>query len=144
MGPSSWILYASIAALSLVVADVCLKLAAGRISSSFGVLLYGTCTFLTGLCWVLWDYSHGHVIRAELSGILAAVGVGVAFSAVTVSLYATFTAGAPVSVASPFIRLSGVVVVSLIGLVFMKEMLTIRYVIGMVLTVVGLYLIVSR
>ena len=144
MGPSSWILYASIAALSLAVADVCLKLAAGRITSSLGLLLYSTCTFLTGLFWVLWDYSHGNAMRADVVGILSAVGVGVAFSAVTVSLYATFTAGAPVSLASPFIRLSGVVVVSIIGLMFMKEILTIRYVIGMVLTVVGLYLIVSR
>jgi len=144
MGPSSWILYASIAALSLVVADFCLKLAAGRITSSLGVFLYGTCTFLTGLFWVLWDYAQGNAMRADLAGILSAVGVGIAFSAVTVSLYATFTAGAPVSVASPFIRLSGVVVVSVIGLVVLKESLTIRYVIGMVLTVVGLYLIVNR
>lgn len=144
MGSTTWVLYASIAAASLVVADVCLKLAAGRITSSLGVLLYGTCTFLTGLLWVLWDYSHGIAVRAELSGILYAIGVGVAFSAVTVSLYATFTAGAPVSVASPFIRLSGVVVISLIGLAVLKEALSVRYVIGMVLAVVGLYLIVTR
>ncbi len=44
----TWIVYASIAAFSMAAADSFVKLAANRISSSLGLLIYGCCTFLTG------------------------------------------------------------------------------------------------
>ena len=140
----TWIIYASIAALSMAAADSCVKLAANRISTGLGLLLYGSCTFLTGVGWVLWDYFQGVPQHARPSGFLCAIGVGVAFSSVTVCLYKTFEAGAPVSVALPLIRLSGLFLVILLGLIILREPLSPRYIIGMVLACMGLYLVVTR
>ena len=139
-----WIPYALGTALALAVADLFVKLAAGKLSNSVALLLYGSCTFLTGLGWVLWQRARGVPQHAQTSGILAALGVGVAFSAVTLGLYATFGAGAPISVASPFIRLGGLLLASLAGLVLLQEPLSWRYVIGMLLACSGVYLIVTR
>jgi len=139
-----WIPYALGTALALAVADLFVKLAAGRLSNSVALLLYGSCTFLTGLGWVLWQRACGMPQYAQTSGILAALGVGVAFSLVTLGLYATFGAGAPISVASPFIRLGGLLLASLAGLVLLREPLSWRYVIGLLLACSGVYLIVTR
>ena len=139
-----WILYALGAALALAAADFFVKLAAGKLSSSLGMLLYGSCTFLTGLIWVLWQRIRGVPQHAQTSGILAALGVGVAFSAVTLGLYATFETGAPISVASPLIRLGGLLLASLVGLVLLHEPLTWRYIIGILLTLGGVYLIITK
>ena len=139
-----WIPYALGTALALAVADLFVKLAAGRLSNSVALLLYGSCTFLTGLSWVLWQRACGIPQYAQTSGILAALGVGVAFSLVTLGLYATFGAGAPISVASPFIRLGGLLLASLAGLVLLREPLSWRYVIGLLLACSGVYLIVTR
>ena len=38
---------------ALAGADVFVKLASGKLSNSLGVLIFGTCTFLVGLTWVL-------------------------------------------------------------------------------------------
>jgi bacterial/archaeal transporter family protein len=144
MGISSWWTYAAITAFFLASADCFIKLAAGRISSSLGLLIYGGCTFTTGLVWVLLERIRGIPLHAQPVAYLYALGVGVSFSAVTVGLYATFGAGAPISIASPLVRLAGLVVASVVGLTLFNEPLTLRYVLGMALVFGGLYLIMTR
>lgn len=139
-----WIIYASFTALFLALADSFVKFASGRLSNSVALLVYGACTFTTGLTWVLIQYVRGVALRAQPVGVLYALGVGVCFSGVTVGLYLTFGAGAPISVASPLIRLGGLAVASVVGLTILGEPLTLRYVVGMCLVFGGLYLIVAR
>ena len=140
----TWILYASIAALALAAADIFLKVAAGRISNSLGLLLYGGCTFSMGLGWVLWQRIHGVTQHGQTGGVLAAIGVGITFCIVTAALYATYGAAAPISLAFPFIRFSALLLASLAGFLLWHEPLTLRYVIGIVLACSGVYLIITR
>jgi drug/metabolite transporter (DMT)-like permease len=144
MGMQLWLIYAAITAVFLASADCFIKAAAGRISSSLGLLVYGACTFATGLGWVLLERLRGITLHAQPVAFLYALGVGFSFSAVTVGLYATFGAGAPISLASPFVRLAGLVIASIVGLTLFNEPLTLRYVFGMVLVFGGLYLILTR
>ena len=111
-----WIKYALVTACALAAADLCVKVAAGRLSNSLAVLIYGSCTFSTGLAWVLWQWARGVPQHAQLSGILASMGVGFAFSGVTLGLYVTFSAGAPISLGSPVIRFGGILLTSIAGL----------------------------
>lgn len=140
----NWIIYAIVAAIGLAAADVCLKLAGGRISTGLGLLIYGSCTFSMGLGWFLWERFSGLVHHAQTPAILASVGVGVSFCLVTAALYATFGAGAPISLASPFIRLGGLLVASIAGLALWGEPLTLRYTMGMLLACGGVCLIITR
>ena len=139
-----WIKYALVTACALAAADLCVKVAAGRLSNSLAVLVYGTCTFSTGLAWVLWRWARGIPQHAQISGILASMGVGFAFSGVTLGLYVTFSAGAPISLGSPVIRFGGILLTSIAGLILFREPLTLRYVIGMLLVCSGMYLILTR
>ena len=139
-----WIIYAFAAAIALAAADVFVKLASGKVSNSLGVLIYGSCTFSMGLAWVLWQKLHGASLHAQTSGLLAAIGVGISFALVTVALYITFAAGAPISLVSPSIRLGGLLVASFAGFVLWHEPLTLRYIMGIVLACSGIYLIITR
>ena len=140
----TWIPYALGTAVALATADFCIKIASGKISNSLGLLFYGSCTFLTGVIWVLLDRTRGVDLYAQPVGILAAAGVGVAFSAVTIGLYITFGAGAPISLVSPIVRLVGLLIASIAGILLLHEPLTIRYIIGMVLAFSGVALIITR
>lgn len=140
----NWLPYAAVTAVTLAAADALVKLASGKLSNSVAMLLYGICTFLVGLTWVLWQRTHGVPQYAQPGGIVAAMGVGIVFSFVTLGLYATFGAGAPISLASPAIRLGGLVLVSLVGLTIWHEPLTWRYVAGLLLACGGIYLIITR
>jgi uncharacterized membrane protein len=140
----SWMVYAAVAAAALAAADVFVKLAAGKLPNSLGTLIYGSVAFAVGLTWYVADRARGGVGHSSSAGILYALGVGVAFSAVTVALYGAFRAGAPLSVTSPLIRLSGLIVASLCGIVMWNEPVTPRYIMGVCLAVAGVYLIVTR
>ena len=136
--------YAIGTAVALATADFCIKIASGKLSNSVWLLLYGSCAFLVGMIWVLLDKTRGVDLYAQPVGILAAAGVGIAFSAVTIGLYVTFGAGAPISLASPIVRLGGLMVASIAGILLLHEPLTIRYIMGMVLAFCGVALIITR
>lgn len=140
----NWMLYATVASLALASADLCVKLAAGRLSNSLGLLLYGSCTFATGLGWTLWQRLQGAPFRAEPIGLAAGLGVGMSFSIVVVGLYLAFSAGAPVSIVSPVVRLGGLLVAGAVGIAAFSEPLTARYAAGLALTIGGIYLILTR
>lgn len=139
-----WFSFAIAAMTAVATADLFIKLAAGKLSNSVAMLIYGTCTFLFGLGWVVWQRAVGVPQFAQTGGFLAAIGVGLAFCAATLLIYLTFGAGAPISLASPTIRLGALLLASLIGLTFFGEPLTWRYVAGVVLAVSGIYLIITR
>lgn len=140
----NWLLYGLGTAVALAAADFFIKIASGKLSNSLALLLYGSCTFLAGFGWVVWQRLHGVPQQAQLAGILPAIGVGISFSLVTLGLYTTFDMGAPISVASPVIRLGGLLLASLAGLTLLREPLSVRYVVGVLLVGVGIYLIVTR
>ncbi len=139
-----WISYAIGSAVALAAADFFIKMAAGKLSNSLGLLIYGSCTFMAGLIWILMDKIRGIGIQAQTVGVLFATGVGVSFSLVTVCLYLTFGAGAPISLVSPFARLGGLIIASLAGLFILHEPLTWRYATGMILAISGVFLIITR
>jgi drug/metabolite transporter (DMT)-like permease len=138
-----WTYYALFAALALAVADVLIKVAAGKVPDSLGMLLYGAVPFLIGAVWHLPQQARS-VASFSTVGIAAALGVGVMFSMVTFCMYAAFRAGAPISLASPLIRLGGLVVASVAGLLLWREPITARYVIGLFLVAGGIYLMLTR
>ncbi len=140
----SWIAYAGFTALALASADLCVKLASGRLSNSLGVLIYGGCTFLVGLGLTGWQWWRGGPMYAQAAGVLAAIGVGVSFASVTLGLYVTFGAGVPVSVGAPVIRIGGIIMASLAGIALFHEPVTARYLAGMLLVCSGLYLLIWR
>ena len=71
------------------------------------------------------------------------ISVGIAFSAVTALLYVTF-AYVSVSLGSPTIRVLGIVIASLLGILVLGEPFTWRYALGVILTIAGIALIVLR
>lgn len=138
-----WIPLAAACAMFLASADFFVKLASSRISSSLGALVYGLTTFAAALVWVLVERATGQPQFSTPQGWAYAVLVGLAFSGVTFLLYVTLTK-VEVSIGSPAIRLTAIVLASLLGIVALREPVTWRYVLGVVLAVAGVALIVFR
>lgn len=140
----NWVLFALVAALVNALGDFFLKLAAGKVTNCLGVLIYGCCTFLTGLVWTAVQWRQGEQLFVKPAGAAAGLGVGICFGISAIAFYGTFGRGAPVSIASPFIRLGGLLAASALGILILREDLTPRYVIGLALAIAGVYLIVTR
>ena len=140
----NWVFYTLGAALALAVADVFVKLAAGKITNSMAMLLYGSVPFLVGVLWTVWDRVHGTTGTNHPVAIGFGLGVGVTYTLVTICLYLAFQAGAPISIASPVVRLGGLIVASAVGVLLWKEPLSGRYLAGLALACAGLYLMMTR
>lgn len=138
-----WLPLALLCAVFLALADFFVKLASNRISASLGMFVYGMTTFLVAAGWVIYERMTGHPLLATTQGLWASLGVGLAFSAVTILLYLTF-ARVNVSIGSPVIRLTGIVLASLLGILILREAVTWRYALGIALTLAGVALIVLR
>ena len=140
----NWMMYAVGAAVALAAADVLVKAAAGRLPSSLGMLLYGSVPFAAGMVWWLIDRKDVVAGAITTKGVVFATGVGVMFATVTFCMYAAFRSGAPISLASPVIRLGGLLVASVAGVVLWKEPLTLRYGMGLTLVFAGIFLMLKR
>lgn len=139
----NWLPYAIICAFFLATADSFVKLAADKISASVGMLIYGITTFTVSLAWVLYQKFAGQPQLITRPGLWYSLGVGLAFSGVTLLLYVTF-ARVEVSIGSPTIRILGIVLASAFGILLLKEPFTWRYALGALLTLLGVGLIVMR
>jgi bacterial/archaeal transporter family protein len=138
-----WLPYALACSIFLAAADFFIKLATNRIASSMGMFIYGATTFTVGLIWVSYLKFTGQSLLITLPGLLYAIAAGLAFSCVTILLYLTF-AHISVSLGSPTIRVMGIVIASLLGVLLLHEPLTWRYALGVMLTIAGVALIVLR
>ena len=138
-----WLPYALLCSIFLATADFFVKLASTKISASMGMFIYGATTFAFGLAWVGYLKITGQPLLVTQTGLLYSFAVGLAFSLVTMLLYITF-ARVSVSIGSPTIRVLGILLASLLGLLVLHEPVTWRYVLGLVLTIVGVTLIVLR
>ncbi|MFQ5408676.1 MAG: hypothetical protein ACE5FI_09690 [Anaerolineales bacterium] len=140
----TWQTYAIGTAIALATADFFVKLTSGRISNGVAMFVFGVCTFVMSSGYLLWQRASGVPQHAQGVGVLTAIGVGVFFSLVTIGLYTAFSLGAPVSVASPAVRIGGLTLVSIAGILLLREALTVRYIVGMALALAGVYLIITR
>ena len=138
-----WIPYALLCSIFLASADFFVKLASNKISSSMGMLVYGATTFTVGLTWVGYLKLTNQPLLITQQGLLYSLAVGIAFSGVTVLLYLTFSR-ISVSIGSPTIRVMGVLIASMFGILLLHEPFTWRYLFGLILTVAGVALIVFR
>ena len=138
-----WLPYALACSLFLAGADFFVKLASNKISSSMGMFVYGATTFIVGLLWVSYLKLTHQPLLLTRPGLLYSIAVGVSFSFVTILLYLTF-AHVNVSLGSPTIRLAGIVIASLLGILILREPFTWRYALGILLTLFGMALIIFR
>lgn len=140
----TWIPLALISALGMATADFCVKIASDKVPTSIGLVCYGGCSFAAGLVWLLWETANGELRIPELNGWIPAMGVGLAFTVVTICMYGAFRMGAPISLASPMIRLTGLTLATLAGVFFLKEEINLQFLIGGGMAVSGIYLLVTR
>ncbi|OGO33148.1 MAG: hypothetical protein A2Z03_11215 [Chloroflexi bacterium RBG_16_56_8] len=140
----SALVYAVGAFVCLASADFFMKLSAGRISSSLNTLIYAMTAVVPAAIWVAWERLTNTSQVMTREGVLTSMAVGVSFSLVVVFFSLTFANGASLSVASPTIRLIGLVLASALGILVLGEQFSWRYALGLLLTFAGVYFIITR
>lgn len=140
---STTIILALLAMAVIALADLSLKQTAGRISPSLGTLIYAATSIVVPAAWAAWTKRNGG-LQATAEGVSWSIAVGLLFSVFTGLMFVIFSRGVDLSVGSPAIRMGGIVLAAILGVVVFREGITARYLLGFALTAIGVFLVVTR
>lgn len=136
----AWLLFAVLAAILYGFHQVFTKLAAHGISDGLGALVVEGSAALTVLLYLLFlGLTHWNQ-RVTPAGVGFSLLTGVCVGAGTVCFFILFQKGGPLS-AVPMILAGGAALMALTGIVFFKESLSLPKLLGIVLSLAGLFLL---
>jgi transporter family protein len=136
----AWLLFAVLAAILYGLHQVFTKLAANGISDGLGALVVEGSAALTVLLYLLFlGLTHWNQ-RATPAGVGFSLLTGVCVGAGTVCFFILFQKGGPLS-AVPMILAGGAALMALTGIVVFKESLSLPKVLGIVMSLAGLFLL---
>lgn len=137
----TWKSIAVLTALLYGMYNVFTKLAAGNISDSFGAFLLEIVAALLILGFIFFLRFKGeNPIQFNAQGLLFSIFAGISVAIVSILYFMVFRTGGHLSVAGPFILVGGSIVMIVIGVLFFKEPISVRSAAGLILGLVGLYL----
>jgi|GEM_PF-1639401 len=124
-------------------ADFSIKQSSGKISPSLGTLIYAVVAILPPLAWTLWTRVHEPLLLTS-EGARWAVLTGLAFGIFTGILFLLFSQGVNLSIGTPVVRMGGIALAALLGVLIFREHWNWQYIVGFVLAAVGIFLIATR
>jgi transporter family protein len=138
---ASWLWLAGLAAALYGAHQVFTKLASGHIGSGVGGLVVETTAAATILVWLIYSKLAGTWVQpVSLRGVGWSVATGLCVGTGTVVFFMLFQRGAPLS-AVPAILAVGAALMAIVGMLLFREPLSLSRATGVVLSLVGLYLL---
>ncbi len=140
----NWIYFALGSIISFALADTLSKLVSSKMNifvSTFIInLVSGLALLVFIIPMLLKDKS---VFNMSKEGLFLSLGAGIAVASATLFFMKLFSTGTNLSIASPSVRIGTLLLVSLIGVIFLKEGISLKYIAGIILSLVGLYLLTT-
>ena len=138
-----WFPYALAAAVLYGLHQVFTKLASDRIGDGLGGFVLEATAALSILVYLTWLRLSGHWNQSSTpAGIWYSVLTGICVGAGTVAFFQLFQKGGPLS-AVPMVLAGGAALMAIAGILFFKESASWPRVLGIVLSLVGLFLLRS-
>ena len=138
---SNWLPLALLTALCLALYNFFIKLAANHLPPAVGAVVLQLVAAGLGAAWLLKLKLQGQPLALSGRGLgmaaLAGLGVGLA----EILTFVVFQRGVPVSVGTPVIVGGSVLLTALLGLVVLREALSLPQLGGLVLIVAGIALL---
>src|ERR1044071_9631662 len=138
---NDWFWYAVVAAILYGAHQIFTKLAAEKISDGFGgfvVECSAALTILVCLAWLKFGGQWNQTFSAP--GVYYSVLTGICVGVGTIVFFLLFQKGGPLS-AVPMILAGGAAMMAVTGIVFFKEPASWPRLLGMVLALIGLFLL---
>ncbi|GAB2967021.1 hypothetical protein GCM10027048_42110 [Hymenobacter coalescens] len=136
-----WLVLALLTALALAFYNFFIKLAADHVPAAVGAVVLQLVAAALGAVWLLKLRLQGQPLLLTGKGLglaaLAGLGVGLA----EILTFVVFSRGVPSSVGTPVIVGGSVLLTAVLGLVVLREALTVPQVLGLLLIVGGIALL---
>ena len=140
----TWLIYALVTAFLYAVFDVFVRLSSDKISHITGAVWMNTVAALTVSIFFIYNYIIGtKLLEVKQHGWLFATLAGISVGLLSMTFIRVFAEGANVALGITVVRAGGIVIATLIGVLILKEDITLRTAFGILLSVVGVYMVIA-
>ena len=138
---NSWLPLALLTALCLALYNFFIKLAANHVPPAVGAVVLQLVAAALGAAWLLKLKLQGQPLVVSGKGLALAALAGVGVGLAEILTFVVFQRGVNSSVGTPVIVGGSVLLTALLGLVLLREGLTLAQAAGLLLVVVGIALL---
>ena len=138
---SNWLPLALLTALCLALYNFFIKLAANHLPPAVGAVVLQLVAAALGAAWLLKLKLQGQPLAVSGKGLALAALAGVGVGLAEILTFVVFQRGVNSSVGTPVIVGGSVLLTALLGLVLLREGLTVSQAAGLLLVVVGIALL---
>lgn len=138
----TWLYWALIAAFFGGLTDIFFKLVNGKINNSLSGVIINACSVLPVIIFALYSKLGGQTLNSSKIGIIYSVLAGLSIGFITLSSFKMFNdPNADLSLAIPVMRITIILIAIVFGILFLKESINLKFIVGLILSLVGLYLV---
>jgi transporter family protein len=137
----NWLPLALLTALCLALYNFFIKLAADHVSPAVGAVLLQLVAAALGAAWLFKLKLQGQSVAVTSKGLLLAGLAGLGVGLAEILTFVVFQRGVPSSVGTPVIVGGSVLLTAVLGLVVLREGLTLTQAGGLLLIVTGIVLL---
>ena len=120
------------------------KLTSGKIHDGLGAFVINLVATMVVALFLLYSSINGEKINYfKTEGVVYAIIAGILVGFASIFFIKMFSSGAELSIAVPLVRVGTVLVSVLIGVLFLKEGFNPKFLIGFLLSMSGLYLLIT-
>jgi uncharacterized membrane protein len=139
-----WVIYAFATIICYSFFDVFLKMSSDKMHSSMNNVIVNIVAFFVGLVYLWYAKMQGEkVFSIKEGGMIPAVLAGIAVGLAGIFFVKMFASDVPVSLGVPIVRIGMVIGATMLGVFLLKEGLSIKLTFGALISLVGLYLIMT-
>ncbi|OGD54165.1 hypothetical protein A3J78_01920 [Candidatus Beckwithbacteria bacterium RBG_13_35_6] len=141
----SWLIFALLTIIFYAGFDFFIKLSSDKIHAGLGGLIINFISTIVLLIFLLITKSKGeNVFQTKSNGIIFSVIAGIVIGLATITFLKMFSAGTNLSIGVPLVRIGIVLIASFLGILVLKEPFTLKYLLGLIISLFGLYLLITK
>jgi uncharacterized membrane protein len=140
----NWLSYALLTVLFYSVFDLFVKLSSQKVNDGLAAFIFNFVSTLVLILYLAWQMSHGNkIFEWKPNGLLFASVGGIAIGLASIFFIKMFATGTNLSVGVPVVRIGMVILGSLLGVLILKEGINLKYILGFLISIAGLYLLIT-
>ncbi len=141
----AWLNYAFLTIIFYSFFDLFLKLSSTKMNTWFNAFIINLVATLVLLVFIIYAYFSGEkLFNVKPGGWLFSILAGFAVGGASIFFVKMFATGTNLSIGVPLVRVGMVVLGSLLGILLLKEGYSFKYILGVLFSIIGLFLVIAK